>query len=83
MADFGKSQESLQTPWNAEPVIPQKSAKSEANVALEGDSLAYLFTGGIIIQIFAVRILNFYNRNLVGESIASYSRREERVRYLF
>ena len=58
-----------------------KNAKPEASGALQGDSLAYLFTGGIIIQIFAVRILNFYNRKLVGERNASCSRREERVKY--
>ena len=43
-------------------------AKPESNVALRPDSLTYLFTCGIVIQILAVRIFNFYNRQLFGES---------------
>ena len=47
--------------------------KPNVNFALRPDSLTSLFTCGIVIQILAVRILNSYNRNQVGESIPSNS----------
>ena len=40
-----------------------ETAKPETNVALQSDSLTYLFTCGIVIQILFGRKLNFYNRN--------------------
>ena len=46
----------------SKPVSRQKIAKAEVHVALRPDSLTYLFTCGIVIEILAMRILNFYNR---------------------
>ena len=46
-----------------------KIVKPDVNVALPPDSSTYLFTCGIVIQILAVRMLNFYNRYLVCESL--------------
>ena len=40
-----------------------KIAKPEAHVSLQPNLLNYRTTCGIVVQILAVRILNFYNRN--------------------
>ena len=39
-----------------------KIAKPGKNVALRPESLAYLFTCGMVVEALAKRILNFYNR---------------------
>ena len=48
---------------NAQTVSRQEIAKPDKHVALRPDSLTYLFTCGILIQILAVWILYFCNRN--------------------
>ena len=48
---------------NVQTYGAKKIAKPVANVALRPNSLNYLITCGIVIQILVVRILNFYNRN--------------------
>ena len=48
---------------NAQTVSRQEIAKPDKYVALRPDSLTYLFTCGILIQILAVWILYFCNRN--------------------
>ena len=42
-----------------------KIAKPEVNVAIRPDSLTYLFACGILVEAFAKRIFNFYNRKHV------------------